>query len=208
MKGVDMALEMKCICKPYEEDSQEIASNYRFLTLEETVAIASGFSSCCAYTLHSTEFSIANPDVSYTIELWTQELHREVAGGGLPSVVDCLEPTKRLIPRRALELWLAERESIDVSGDDEANKSDSQKIRRAKAIAEMIKTQGYDQKAITIQQKTDLRELVRKQHPTLSFGKATFDKAWVEGGKLGLFEIKDKSKYDKARRAKKADSPK
>ena len=64
-----MALEMKCICQPYEEKSQEIASNYRFLTLEEVVAIVSGFSSCCAYKLHSTEFSIANPDVSYTIEL-------------------------------------------------------------------------------------------------------------------------------------------
>ena len=36
-----MALEMKCVCKLYEEDSQEITSNYRFLTLEEAVAIAS-----------------------------------------------------------------------------------------------------------------------------------------------------------------------
>lgn len=197
-----MALKMKCICKPYEEDSQEIASNYRFLTLEETVAIASGFSSCCAYRLHSKEFRIANPDVGYTIDLWEQELHREVAGGGLPSVADCLKPTERLIPRRAFEVWLAERESTKASRDDEENNSDSLKIRRARVIAEMIMDREYDPKAITIKQKTDLREVVRNKHPTLSFTKATFDKAWVEGGKLGLFEIKNKKNFDKARRPK------
>ena len=86
-----MAIETKCICKPYEELSQEIASNYRFLTFDEAVAIASGFSSCCAYRLHSAEFSIAHPNISYEMDLWRQELHREVAGRGLRSVANCFE---------------------------------------------------------------------------------------------------------------------
>jgi hypothetical protein len=118
-----------------------------------------------------------------------------VAGGELASKANRLEPTERLISRQALQLWLAEREPNEASGEVDSNNLDSLVTQRAKAIAEMIKTLRYDPKAITIKQKTSLRKKAREQYSTLYFTPSTFDKAWVEGGRLGLWAIKDKKRF-------------
>ena len=193
-KGADMALKMKCIC-PYQDSSNEIASNYPFFKLEEAAAVASGYSPCCTHWRKNKEFRDRTKDLCDEMDHWQQVLHREVASGRLESIENRLQPTKRLIPRQALELWLAEREPNEASGEGDSNNPDSQVTQRAKAIAEMIKDLRYDPKAITIKQKTSLRKKAREHYPTLYFTPSTFAKAWVEGGRLKLFAIKDKKRF-------------
>jgi hypothetical protein len=185
---------MKCIC-PYQDSSNKIASNYTAFTLEEAAAVASGYSPCCTHWRKNKEFRYHTKDLCDVMDLWEQELHREVASGRLVSIANHLEQTKRLIPRQALELWLAELERNEASGEDVSNNPDSLVTQRAKAIAEVIKALGYDPKAITIQQKTSLRKTAREQYPTLYFTPSTFDKAWVEGGRLELWAIIGKKRF-------------
>jgi hypothetical protein len=189
-----MALKMKCIC-PYQDFRNENASNYPFFTLDEAAAVASGYSPCCTHWRNNKEFRDRTKDLCDEMDHWQQVLHREVASGRLESIDNHLEPKKRLIQRQALELWLAEREPNEASGEGGSNNPDSQVTQRAKAIAEMIKALRYDPKAITIKQKTSLRKIAREHSPTLYFTPTTFDKAWVEGGRLGLWAIKNKKKY-------------
>lgn len=194
-----MALEMKCIC-PQADFRNMVSNEYSSFTLAEAAAVASGYAPCCTHGRTNQAFRRHCADPCDEMDLWEQTLGRAMAGGELKSVPNCLKPTERLIPRSDLESWMEEHNREEASEDDERNNSDPLLTQRAKAIAQVITERGRNPKAITIPEKNLLREEVEKQFHKLEFTKSTFDKAWIEGGRLGLFTIKDKRKYTKALR--------
>jgi hypothetical protein len=184
---------MKCIC-PYQDSSNEIASNYPFFKLEEAAAVASGYSPCCAYWRKNKEFRYHSQDACDEMDRWEQVLRRAVAGGELASKANRLEPTERLIPRSDLQSWLKEHKREYVFEENERNNAPIV-TQRVKAIEEEIKAQSFNPNAITTEQKTFLRKTVKRKYDALTFSDATFAKAWIEGGRLGLWAIKNKKKF-------------
>lgn len=186
----------KCLC-PFEGPDTEITKQYPFLTVAEAAAVASGYSPCCTYWRNSKDFINIYQNQIEEMDLWEQELYREVACGKLQSIRDRLDPKRRLIPRRALDEWLANHKRNKSAEEPVSDSAETLLARRANAIVIVIAEQRYDAQSMTTSQKKALRKGVAKHFPDLCFTKSTFDKAWVEGGRLGLFAIKDKQKYMK-----------
>jgi len=199
-------MALKCIC-PHEDDHNEIVNAAEWLTLDQAAAVATGYRPCCASWVKRKEFIHAHPNEAYEVSLFRHELQQEVASGEFESKANRLNRTERLINRQVLERWLAKR-MTGFLPDDEELPTEDLGTRRARAIFDAIQEQKWNPKSISIEQKTLLRKLVAKKHRDLYFTPATFDKAWVEGGRLKLFAIKDKAHYTKVQRPQKEDQGK
>ena len=194
MKGVDMALEMKCIC-PDADFSNMVSSEYPHFTLAEAAAVASGYSPCCTRWRTNNEFSNHYADPCEAMDLWEQQLRRAVAGGELKSVHNRLAPTERLIPREALESWMEEHKREEVF-EEKKKKKEPLLAQRVKAIEEAITAQSFDPQAITLKQKAFLkRKITNKKNTDPKCTEDSFAKAWIEGGRAGKWAIKDKKKF-------------
>lgn len=202
-----MALEMKCIC-PNADLRNMVSSEYPSFTLAEAAAVVSGYSPCCTHWRTNKEFRYHCTDPCDVMNLWEQALRRALAGGELKSVRNRLVPTERLILRSDLEAWMEQHRREEALDENEENNPDSLQTQRAQAIVKAIKDKRWKSNSITVPEKTLLRKEVKDQFPKLYFTKSTFDKAWVEGGHLGLFMIKDREKYAKTQRPPREDRPK